>query len=42
MRHVPIAVSLFAMWASVALVAQYRYRPNSPGTWKPWKFTVMM
>ena len=39
MRHVPIAASLLAMSASVALVAQgYRYLADSPGVWKPWTF----
>ena len=38
MRHVPIAVSLLATCTSVALVAQSRYLPDSPGTWKPWAF----
>lgn len=38
MRHVVIAVSLLATCASVALVAQSRYLPDSPGTWKPWVF----
>ena len=38
MRHVLIAVSLLATCASVALVAQSRYLPDSPGTWKPWAF----
>jgi hypothetical protein len=37
-RHVSIAVSLFATCASVALVAQSRYLPDSPGVWKPWVF----
>ena len=32
-----IAVTLIALSASVA-VAQMRYLPDSPGTWKPWKF----
>ena len=40
MRRVVIAVSLLATWASVTLVAQSRYLPNSPGTWKPWKFVA--
>src|SRR5688572_1656113 len=35
-----IAVCLLAAWTSVALVAQYRYLPTSPGTWKPWQFTA--
>ena len=39
-RHVLIGISLFATWVSVALVAQYRYLPDSPGTWKPWQFTA--
>ena len=38
MRRVLFAVSLLASCASVALVAQSRYLPTSPGTWKPWKF----
>jgi len=33
-----LAVSLLATWASVALVAQYRFLPTAPGTWKPWQF----
>jgi len=40
MRQVLIAISLLAAWASVALVAQTRYLPDSPGTWKPWQFTA--
>lgn len=40
MRDVLIATSVLAACASVALVAQYRYLPTSPGTWKPWKFTA--
>ena len=38
MRRVWLAVSLLATWASVALVAQYRFLPTAPGTWKPWQF----
>ena len=38
MRQVLIAISLLATWASVALVAQMRYLPDAPGTWKPWRF----
>ena len=37
MRRVLIAVSLVTL-ASAALIAQYRYLPTSPGTWKPWQF----
>jgi hypothetical protein len=33
-----LAVSLLATFASATLVAQYRYLPDSPGTWKPWEF----
>ena len=40
MRHVLIAISLLATGASMALVAQSRYLPTSPGTWKPWRFTA--
>ena len=39
-RLVLIAVSLLATSVSVAVVAQSRYLPTSPGTWKPWKFTA--
>ncbi|MCC7007933.1 MAG: hypothetical protein IT184_03880 [Acidobacteria bacterium] len=38
MRHTLVAAFLLATWASAVLVAQYRYLPDSPGTWKPWKF----
>lgn len=38
MRHVLIAASLLAASASVALVAQSRFLPDSPGRWKPWSF----
>ena len=40
MRHVLLAVSLLAVSASVGLVAQARYLPNAPGTWKPWRFNA--
>ena len=40
MRPVLLAVSLLAGSASVALVAQARYLPNAPGTWKPWRFNA--
>ena len=40
MRQALIAISLLAAWASVVLVAQTRYLPDSPGTWKPWQFTA--
>jgi len=40
MRQRLIAMSLIAVWASVALAAQIRYLPNAPGTWKPWRFTA--
>jgi hypothetical protein len=39
-RRVLIAMSLLAMGTSVASVAQSRYLPDSPGVWKPWKFTA--
>ena len=32
-----MAIALLALSASVAL-AQMRYIPNAPGTWKPWRF----
>ena len=38
MRKVLSAILLFAMLGSAALVAQWRYLPNAPGRWKPWKF----
>ena len=42
MRHVLIAVSLLAAFASVPLVSQTqresRFLPDSPGVWKPWAF----
>ena len=40
MRQLLIAVSLSVACLSVALVAQSRYLPTSPGTWKPWRFTA--
>jgi hypothetical protein len=38
MRQGLIAVSLLTAWASVVPVAQTRYLPDAPGTWKPWQF----
>jgi hypothetical protein len=38
MRQRLIAFSLLATCASVVLVAQWRYLPDSPGRWKPWRF----
>jgi hypothetical protein len=40
MRRELIAISLLAVCASAALIAQTRYLPDSPGTWKPWQFTA--
>lgn len=40
MRNVLIVFSILASGASVAGVAQSRYLPTSPGTWKPWRFTA--
>src|SRR4051812_5416320 len=40
MRQVLLVVSLLATLASAALVAEYRFLPTSPGTWKPWNFSA--
>src|SRR4051812_40464118 len=34
------ALVLLVTVASAALVAQIRYLPDAPGTWKPWVFTA--
>src|SRR5688500_14089572 len=33
-----VALALTLTAASTALVAQIRYLPDAPGTWKPWVF----
>lgn len=38
MRKSLIAIALLLTTASAALVAQRRYLPDAPGTWKPWQF----
>src|SRR3954470_22217872 len=38
MRQVLLAVPLLATVASAAVIADYRFLPTSPGTWKPWAF----
>jgi len=35
-----VAVVLLVTGATTALVAQIRYLPDAPGTWKPWTFTA--
>lgn len=38
MQRASIAAALLATSTSLTLVAQSRYLPTSPGTWKPWRF----
>jgi len=35
-----VAFVLLVTGATTALVAQIRYLPDAPGTWKPWTFTA--
>lgn len=40
MRNRLSAVLLLVTCVSVPILAQYRYLPDSPGSWKPWTFTA--